>query len=227
MMYGWSLGVFYLPRFKLNRGGTSKNGNGNEKLARFVVNLLDNAILPFKGSVTDLNGVSGLKGDGGANAFLALFDLAEHTVNLTLTHGDRLAFSACEANDAVHFLNEIPDFIDKVLLTIKKHHVNDDISWEKLALGFYFFAFAVFFNAFLRDKNIENNVTQFLGFNLAFNTIADFLLLAGENVDDVPLLACFWNYWHGWWVVKSVGVIGGKSNKRKNLAWLGGLALGV
>lgn len=219
MICRWSLGVFYLPRFKLNRGGTSKNGNGNEQLAGFVVNLLDNAILPFKGSVTDLNGVSGLKGDGRANAFLALFNLTKHSVNLTLAHRDRLAFGACKANDAVHFFDEIPNFIDKVLLTIKEHHVNDDISGEKLALGFYFFALAVFFNALLRDKNIENNVTQFLGFNLAFNTIADFLLLAGENVDNVPLLACFWNYWHGWWVVKSVGkVIGGKSNKRKNLA---------
>ena len=53
---------------------------------------------------------------------------------------------------------------------------------KKLTLGFYFFAFAVFFNALLRDKNIENKLAQFLGFNLALNTVSDFLLLAGENV---------------------------------------------
>jgi hypothetical protein len=29
------------------------------------------------------------------------------------------------------------------------------------------------------------------------NTVTHFLLLAGENVNDVPLLVCFWDYWHG------------------------------
>jgi len=196
LRYSASLFSFDLPSFQFHRGGTTEDGDRNKQFASLVIDFLDNAILAFEWAVADLDGVASFEADGRADVFLTLLDLAEHAVDLTLTHGDGLTFGSSKANDSVHFLDEIPTLVDKVLSFIKKLHVDDDVSGEEFTFGFDLLTLAVFFDTLLGNEHLVDNIGHFLGLDEAIDAIADFLLLAGENVDDIPLLTWFWDIWH-------------------------------
>src|SRR6266550_9270508 len=69
-------------------------------------------------------------------------------------------------------------------------HVHDEVTWEKFSRGFAFFAFLDFGDTLSWDEHFIDDVTHLFGFDAFLDIVLDLVLLAGEHVNNVPLILC-------------------------------------
>ena len=166
-----------------------KNVDGDAQHAAFRIDLLDDAVLAFEGTIGHTHGVTEIEGDLGHCALVFVAHLGQHGLHFLGAHRDRMILGAGEVEHAVGFLDEIPGLFHQTIVLVEEVAVGDDVAGEELAVAFRALSLFDFSHALHRHQNLEDIITHLLFLNAAEHAVTDLLFKAGADVDDKPLVA--------------------------------------
>src|ERR1051325_7466499 len=190
-MLNRSLAALDLPVFQFYGRRPPENGNRNAQFATLGIDFFDDPSLILKWAIRDFHTFAHFETHFRFYLFFALFHLREHAVHFRLTHWDRFVFGAGKTDHSRRFANEIPGPSNELIVFVEQMHVHDQIAGKKFSRRLAFLPLLDFRHPFSWDEHLINEIAHFLGFDPLLDVLLDLVLLAGEHMDDKPLIfAC-------------------------------------